>query len=156
MQYLKRKHCLRCGYCWCISLCILLCIFLVCDLSASGLTSFLASPLQGFTDHKQRHALTFNPNSAFSCGMPSIKFTDHNKYHALMYNPNSVFSCGMPPQNVTSHNKCNTLIYNPTVLFPVVCHRGDTGQKPKHAPFCMKGAITHASLHQIGPNLASN
>jgi len=34
--------------------------------------------------------------------------------------------------------------------------RGDTGQKPKHAPFGMKGANTHTSLHQIGPNLASN
>ena len=34
--------------------------------------------------------------------------------------------------------------------------RGDTGQKPKHAPFCMKGAATHTSLHQFGPNLASN
>jgi hypothetical protein len=34
--------------------------------------------------------------------------------------------------------------------------RGDTGQKPKHAPFCVKGATTHTSLHQIGPNLASN
>ena len=34
--------------------------------------------------------------------------------------------------------------------------RGDTGQKPKHAPFCMKGATTRTSLHQIGPNLDSN
>jgi len=25
--------------------------------------------------------------------------------------------------------------------------RGDTGQKPKHALFCMKGATTHTSLH---------
>jgi hypothetical protein len=25
--------------------------------------------------------------------------------------------------------------------------RGDTGQKPKHAPFCMKNATTHKSLH---------
>jgi len=34
--------------------------------------------------------------------------------------------------------------------------RGNTGQKPKHAPFCMKGATNDTSLHQIGPNLASN
>ena len=34
--------------------------------------------------------------------------------------------------------------------------RVDTGQKPKHTSFCMKGATTHTSLHQIGPNLASN
>jgi hypothetical protein len=34
--------------------------------------------------------------------------------------------------------------------------RGLSGQKPKHAPFCMKGATIHMSLHQIGPNLASN
>jgi len=33
--------------------------------------------------------------------------------------------------------------------------RGLSGQKPKHAPFCIKGATTHTSLHQIGPNLAS-
>ena len=34
-----------------------------------------------------------------------------------------------------------------------LCH---TERKPKHASFCMKGATTHTSLHQIGPNLASN
>ena len=33
---------------------------------------------------------------------------------------------------------------------------GDTEQKPKYAPFCMKGATTHTSLHQIGPKLALN
>jgi len=34
--------------------------------------------------------------------------------------------------------------------------RGLSGQNPKHAPFCMKGATTHTSLHQIGPDLALN
>jgi hypothetical protein len=34
--------------------------------------------------------------------------------------------------------------------------RGLSGQKPKHARFCIKGATTHMSLHQIGPNLALN
>ena len=42
------------------------------------------------------------------------------------------------------------------VLILLKCQRGDTGQNPKHAPFCMKGVTTHTSLHQIGPNLASN
>jgi hypothetical protein len=36
------------------------------------------------------------------------------------------------------------------------CQRRDTGQKPIRAPLCMKGATTHTTLHQIGPNLASN
>jgi hypothetical protein len=36
------------------------------------------------------------------------------------------------------------------------CQRGDTGQKPKHTPFCMKDATTHTLLCQIGPNLALN
>jgi hypothetical protein len=34
--------------------------------------------------------------------------------------------------------------------------RGLSGQKPKHTPFCMKGATSHTSLHKIGPNLALN
>jgi len=34
--------------------------------------------------------------------------------------------------------------------------RRDTGQKPKHILFCIKGAAIHTSLHQIGPNLALN
>ena len=37
-----------------------------------------------------------------------------------------------------------------------IFQRGLSGQKPKHAPFCINGAITHTSLHQIGPNLALN
>jgi hypothetical protein len=39
---------------------------------------------------------------------------------------------------------------------PKIYQRKLSGQKPKHAPFCMKGATTQTSLHQIGPNLASN
>ena len=38
----------------------------------------------------------------------------------------------------------------------VLYQRGLSGQKPKYAPFCMKGATTHTSLHQTGPNLALN
>ena len=38
----------------------------------------------------------------------------------------------------------------------VIFQRVLSGQKPTHAPFCMKGATTHTSLHQIGPNLASS
>ena len=48
---------------------------------------------------------------------------------------------------VLDQNESKDKIYN---------QRGDTGQKPEHALFCMKGATTHMSLHQIGPNLASN
>jgi hypothetical protein len=32
-----------------------------------------------------------------------------------------------------------------------VSQRGLSGQKPKHAPFCMKGATTHTSINQKSP-----
>jgi len=44
-------------------------------------------------------------------------------------------------------------IYSALFIF---LQRGLSGIKLKHAPFRMKGATAHTSLHQIGPNLASN
>ena len=42
------------------------------------------------------------------------------------------------------------------VFAAIFLQRELSGQKPKHAPFCMKGATARTLLHQIGPNLALN
>jgi len=34
---------------------------------------------------------------------------------------------------------------------PQIYQRGLSGQKPKYAPFCIKGGTTHTLLHQLDP-----
>jgi hypothetical protein len=83
----------------------------------------------------------------------------------------AIFQC-THPQTVSLRKRYESLFFearaqdvstflhqnNDTLCFPYMnwlfFFRG--GTKPKHAPFCMKGAASHTSLHQIGPNLASN